>query len=126
MEKTVLVELTSKQIKLAEGIVLFVLFVSLLAGFGLLSIAVPLGLGFFCRIRTPFHRRSARTGIFSSYVTVFHRFLSGANLSLLVARISVFLLFRKMQTSELNHNILPLAKEKILQYSNSVPNQKER
>ncbi len=46
MEKTVLVELSSKQIKLAEGIVLFVLFVSLLAGFGLLSIAVPLGLGF--------------------------------------------------------------------------------
>ena len=34
MEKTVLVELTSKQIKLAEGIVLFALFVSLLAGFG--------------------------------------------------------------------------------------------
>ena len=47
MEKTVLVELTSKQIKLAEGIVLFVLFASLLAGFGLLYIAVPLGLGFF-------------------------------------------------------------------------------
>ncbi len=47
MEKTVLVELTSKQIKLAEGIVLFSLFVSLLAGFGLLSIAVPLGLVFF-------------------------------------------------------------------------------
>ena len=47
MEKAVLVELTSKQIKLAEGIVLFVLFVSLLAGFGLLYIAVPLGLGFF-------------------------------------------------------------------------------
>ena len=47
MGKTLLVELTSKQIKLAEGIVLFVLFVSLLAGFGLLYIAVPLGLGFF-------------------------------------------------------------------------------
>ena len=47
MEKTVLVELTSKQIKLAEGIVLFALFVSLLAGFGLLYIAVPLCLGFF-------------------------------------------------------------------------------
>ena len=47
MEKTVLVELTSKQIKLAEGIVLFVLFISLLAGFGFLYIAVPLGLGFF-------------------------------------------------------------------------------
>ena len=47
MEKAVLVELTSKQIKLAEGIVLFALFVSLLAGFGLLYIAVPLGLGFF-------------------------------------------------------------------------------
>ena len=47
MGKTLLVELTSKQIKLAEGIVLFSLFVSLLAGFGLLYIAVPLGLGFF-------------------------------------------------------------------------------
>lgn len=47
MEKTVLVELTSKQIKLVEGIILFALFVSLLAGFGLLYIAVPLGLGFF-------------------------------------------------------------------------------
>ena len=47
MGKTLLVELTSKQIKLAEGIVLFALFVSHLAGFGLLSIAVPLGQGFF-------------------------------------------------------------------------------
>ena len=47
MEKAVLVELTSKKIKLAEGIVLFALFVSLLAGFGHLYIAVPLGLGFF-------------------------------------------------------------------------------
>ena len=47
MEKAVLVELTSKQIKLVEGIVLFALFVSLLAGFGLLYIAVPPGLGFF-------------------------------------------------------------------------------
>lgn len=47
MEKTVLVELTSKQIKLVEGIILFALFVSLLAGFGLLYIAVPLGVGFF-------------------------------------------------------------------------------
>ena len=47
MEKTVLIEQTAKKIKLAEGIVLFALFVSLLAGFGLLYIAVPLGLGFF-------------------------------------------------------------------------------
>ena len=47
MEKTVLVELTSKQIKLAEGIVLFALFVSLLARFGLLYIAVPFVLGVF-------------------------------------------------------------------------------
>ena len=62
MEKAVLVELTSKQIKLAERIVLFALFVSLLAGFGLLYIAVLLGLGFvlltllcfivFCLVRT--------------------------------------------------------------------------
>ena len=47
MGKTLLVELTSTQIKLTEGIVLFALFASLLAGFGLLYIAVPLGLGFF-------------------------------------------------------------------------------
>ena len=47
MEKTILIEQTAKKIKQAEGIVLFVLFVSLLAGFGLLYIAVPLGLGFF-------------------------------------------------------------------------------
>ena len=76
MEKTVLVELTSKQIKLAEGIILFALFASLLAGFGLLSIAVPLGLGFF-----------------SSYATVFHRFLSGVNLSLVEARITAIFIF---------------------------------
>ena len=72
MGKTLLIELTSKQIKLAEGIVLFVLFVSLLAGFGLLSIAVPPG-----------------AGIFSSYATVFRRFLSGANLSQVEARESI-------------------------------------
>ena len=36
MEKTVLVELTSKQIKLAEGIVLMCLFGSLAAGLGLM------------------------------------------------------------------------------------------
>lgn len=47
MEKTILFELTSKQIKLAEGSVLFALFVLLLAGFGFLFIAVPLGLEFF-------------------------------------------------------------------------------
>lgn len=82
MEKTVLVELTSKQIKLAEGIVLFALFVSLLAGFGLLYIAVPLGLG-----------------VLSSYATVFRRSLSGANLSLVEARISMFLPLRGIQRS---------------------------
>ena len=72
-----------------------------------------------CRIRTPLHRRSARSGILSSYATVFRRFLSGANLSLVDARISMFLLFREMQTSELNHNIQPLAKEKMSLYSSN-------
>ena len=47
------------------------------------------------RIRTTLHRRSARSGIFSSYVTVFRRFLSGANLSLVDARITAVLSFWK-------------------------------
>ena len=85
MVKAVLVERTSKQIKLAEGIVLFALFVSLLAGFGLLSIAVPLGPGFF-----------------SAHSAVFRCFLSGANLSLVDARVSIFLPFRGIQMLEKN------------------------
>ena len=48
MEKTVLVELTSKQIKLAEGIVLMCLFGSLAAGLGLMYLWFPLGIALFC------------------------------------------------------------------------------
>ena len=48
MEKTVLVELTSKQIKLAEGIVLMCLFGSLTAGLGLMYLWLPLGIAMFC------------------------------------------------------------------------------
>ena len=48
MEKTVLVELTSKQIKLAEGIVLVVLFGSIAAGLGLMYLWLPLGIAMFC------------------------------------------------------------------------------
>ena len=48
MEKTVLVELTSKQIKLTEGIVLVVLFGSIAAGLGLMYLWVPLGIAMFC------------------------------------------------------------------------------
>ncbi len=48
MEKTVLVELTSKQIKLAEGIVLMCLFGSLAAGLGLMYLWLPLGIAMFC------------------------------------------------------------------------------
>ena len=48
MEKTVLVELTSKQIKLAEGIVLMCLFGSLAAGLGLMHLWLPLGIAMFC------------------------------------------------------------------------------
>lgn len=47
MEKTVLVELTSKQIKLAEGIVLMCLFGSLAAGLGLMYLWLPLGIVMF-------------------------------------------------------------------------------
>ena len=48
MDKTVLVELTSKQIKLAEGIVLMCLFGSLAAGLGLMYLWLPLGIAMFC------------------------------------------------------------------------------
>ena len=48
MEKAVLVELTSKQIKLTEGIVLVVLFGSIAAGLGLMYLWFPLGIAMFC------------------------------------------------------------------------------
>ena len=48
MEKTVLVELTSKQIKLAEGIVLVCLFGSFAAGLGLMYLWLSLGIAMFC------------------------------------------------------------------------------
>lgn len=48
MGKTVLVELTSKQIKLTEGIVLVVLFGSIAAGLGLMYLWFPLGIAMFC------------------------------------------------------------------------------
>ena len=48
MEKTVLVELISKQIKLAEGIILAVLFGSSAVGLGLMYLWLPLGIAMFC------------------------------------------------------------------------------
>lgn len=48
MEKTVLVELTSKQIKLAELIVLVCLLGSSAAGFRLMYLWLPLGIAMFC------------------------------------------------------------------------------
>ena len=51
MEKTVLVELTSKQIKLAEGIVLMCLFGSIAAGLGLMYLWLPLGIAMFCTLQ---------------------------------------------------------------------------
>ena len=54
MEKTVLVELTSKQIKMAEGIILVVLFGSIAAGLGLMYLWLPLGIAMFCIARVAF------------------------------------------------------------------------
>ncbi len=48
MEKTVLIELTAKKIKLAELIVLTVLFGSIGAGLGLMYLWLPLGIMMFC------------------------------------------------------------------------------
>ena len=48
MEKTVLIELTTKKIKLAELIVLVCLFGSIAAGLGLMYLWFPLGTAMFC------------------------------------------------------------------------------
>ena len=48
MEKTVLIELTAKKIKLAELIVLVCLFGSFAAGLGLIYLWLPLGIVMFC------------------------------------------------------------------------------
>ena len=47
MDKTVLIEQTSKRLKRWELIVTTMLFLTLFAGFGLLYVAIPLGIAFF-------------------------------------------------------------------------------
>ena len=48
MDKTVLIEQTSKKLKRWELIVTIMLFLTLFAGLGLLYVAIPLGITFFC------------------------------------------------------------------------------
>ena len=48
MDKTVLIEQTSKKLKRWELIVTAMLFLTLFAGFGLLYVAIQLGIIFFC------------------------------------------------------------------------------
>ena len=48
MDKTVLIECTSKRLKRLEFIITAALFSTLLTGFGTLYIAIPLGVTFFC------------------------------------------------------------------------------
>ena len=48
MDKTVLIEQTSKRLKRWELIVTTMLFLTLFAGFGLLYVAIPLGIASFC------------------------------------------------------------------------------
>ena len=48
MDKAVLIEQTSKRLKRWELIVTAMLFLTLFAGFGLLYVAIPLGITFFC------------------------------------------------------------------------------
>ena len=48
MDKTILIEKTSKRLKRWELIVTAALFLTFLAGFGTLYIAIPLGITFFC------------------------------------------------------------------------------
>ena len=48
MMKTVLIEKTSKKLKLYELIITALLFITLLTGFGALYIAIPLAIGAWC------------------------------------------------------------------------------
>ena len=48
MDKTILIERTSKRLKRWELIVTAALFLTFLSGFGTLYIAIPLGIIFFC------------------------------------------------------------------------------
>ena len=48
MDKAVLIEQTSKRLKRWELIVTAMLFLTLFAGFGLLYVAIPFGITFFC------------------------------------------------------------------------------
>ena len=48
MDKTVLIEQTSKKLNRWELIVTIMLFLTLFTGFGLLYVAIPLGITFFC------------------------------------------------------------------------------
>ena len=48
MDKPVLIERTAKQLKRWELIVTAMLLLTLFAGFGLLYVAIPLGIAFFC------------------------------------------------------------------------------
>ena len=48
MDKAVLIEQTSKRLKRWELTVTAMLFLTLFAGFGLLYVAIPLGITFFC------------------------------------------------------------------------------
>ena len=48
MDKTVLIEQTSKRLKRWELVATAMLFLTLFAGFGLLYVAIPLGITFCC------------------------------------------------------------------------------
>lgn len=48
MDKPVLIERTAKQLKRWELIVTAMLFLTLFAGFGLLYVAIPLGIAMWC------------------------------------------------------------------------------
>ena len=48
MDKTVLIEQTSKRLKRWEHVAMAMLFLTLFGGFGLLYVAIPLGITFFC------------------------------------------------------------------------------
>ena len=48
MARTILIEQTAKKIKLAELIVLAILFASIGGGLGLMYIALPLGIAMYC------------------------------------------------------------------------------
>ena len=73
MDKTVLIEQTSKRLKRWELVATAMLFLTLFAGFGLLYVAIPLGIAFFFAFPECVSSASSPSGLQSGGITDKHK-----------------------------------------------------